>query len=566
MRGAMANTPRQTLLPRVEEEETFSSGCLSPHWQRNLLQELQSAQSISAVVNVPGSLQPSSVFSFLTENSRFASLEDPVDFSPRRASAGGTAKEISFSDFDGYFDSLKEELSQFGAICAADREAATARQAGGSLSLSARRRENAELLAASTRRMQRSRVRLGPTEALGGERSSPLSCSNEGAENAESPLEDGETGSRLLAEAEDARSVEAGGVDEEDLFLCDEEDELDAADACSSVPECFFSPNFQLSDFLGYDLPEAVKIHDELSTCLDEVECSLVALLSRRFSFFVRSLWMLTSLQTEIDGALRTVAALRGEFKKMQAERVELGLKVLRLTKERQGLLVYLRRMEFLSYVRDCMQSLEILQQAKEFATCLKLIEATRAVMTEELAALHVARPIRLQLDELQHRITRSLIDDFAAASLTAVFPPHYDAQSATLVSALLNVLNSPSLFSASSSPPSLSPASSSSSPSLPLSSPHAVGAARLLEPWIRKVASTDSLLHWRSASERPDARQESRGLDEREVTSALAVLYGDWARGWTLGIEEEDANPFDDRGVFTWEQASPPCRQAIER
>nr|CAJ20259.1 hypothetical protein TgIa.0040c [Toxoplasma gondii RH] len=482
MRGAMANTPRQTLLPRVEEEETFSSGCLSPHWQRNLLQELQSAQSISAVVNVPGSLQPSSVFSFLTENSRFASLEDPVDFSPRRASAGGTAKEISFSDFDGYFDSLKEELSQFGAICAADREAATARQAGGSLSLSARRRENAELLAASTRRMQRSRVRLGPTEALGGERSSPLSCSNEGAENAESPLEDGETGSRLLAEAEDARSVEAGGVDEEDLFLCDEEDELDAADACSSVPECFFSPNFQLSDFLGYDLPEAVKIHDELSTCLDEVECSLVALLSRRFSFFVRSLWMLTSLQTEIDGALRTVAALRGEFKKMQAERVELGLKVLRLTKERQGLLVYLRRMEFLSYVRDCMQSLEILQQAKEFATCLKLIEATRAVMTEELAALHVARPIRLQLD---------------------------------------------------------------------------VGAARLLEPWIRKVASTDSLLHWRSASERPDARQESRGLDEREVTSALAVLYGDWARGWTLGIEEEDANPFDDRGVFTWEQAS---------
>ncbi|KEP61223.1 UNVERIFIED_CONTAM: Vps54 family protein [Hammondia hammondi] len=556
----MAHTPRQTLLPRVEEEETFSSGCLSPHWQRNLLQELQNAQSISAVVNVPGSLQPSSVFSFLTDSSPFASLEDPGDFSPRRASAGGTAQEISLSDFDGYFDSLKEELCQFGAICTADREAAAARHAGGSLLLSARRRENAELLVASTRRMQRSRVPLGPQEALRGERSSPLTCSNEGAEDEELPLEDVEARSRLLAETEDARSVEAGGVDEEKLFfLCDEEDELDAADACSSVPECFFSPDFQLSDFLGYDLPEALKVHDELSTCLDEVECSLVALLSRRFSFFVRSLWMLTSLQTEIDGALRTVAALRGEFKKMQAERVELGLKVLRLTKERQGLLVYLRRMEFLSYVRDCMQSLEILQQAKEFATCLRLIEATRAVMTEELAALHVARPIRLQLDELQHRITRSLIDDFAAASLTAVFPPNCDAQSPTLVSALLNVLNSP-LSSSSSSPPSLSSASlSSSSPSPPLSS-HAIGAARLLEPWIRRVASTDSLLHLRSASERPDEREESRGVDESEVTSALAVLYGDWARGWTLGIEEEDANPFDDRGVFTWEQRLISC------
>ncbi|CBZ49754.1 conserved hypothetical protein [Neospora caninum Liverpool] len=601
----MAEPTRELVLPPRgdEEESNCSSGCLSPQWQGNLMEELQAAQSISAVVNVPGALEPSSVFSFLSEGSLFASsLEEPADFSPRRASAGLAPKEISLSDFDGYFNSLKEELSQFEAICADDREALKARD-GGTLSLSARRRENAELLVASTRRMQGSR--FPPSGAVRPRRDRRLPRGERRRERERSETrdadakkedsaafaekrgrgKDGSLGERRGEEEPEDDGLERnerGGIDHEQLLLYgddDDEEFVEGTLTCSSVPECFFSPDFQLSDFLCYDLAEAVKVHDEFSTCLDEVECSLVSLLSRRFSFFVSSLWKLTSMQSEMEGALRTVASLRGEIKKMQAERVELGLKVLRLTKERQGLLVHLRRMEFLSYVRDCLQSLDILLQAKEFATCLRLIEATRAVMNQELAALHVARPIRLQLDELQHRITTSLIDDFAAASLAAVFPAHCDPQSPTLVSSLHAVLTSPSSSSPSSSPSFSSSSSSSSSPSSSSpssfsassspsfsssssSSSHAVAAARRLAPVIRPVVRVD-VLHARLGT--VEQRQEQTEKDssdslDSQISSALTALYGDWARGWTLQVEEEEANPFDDRGVFTWEQRLISC------
>ncbi|PFH31721.1 hypothetical protein BESB_026950 [Besnoitia besnoiti] len=597
---------RFSLPPREEDDSEFASGCLSPHWQRALQEELQTAQSISAVVNVPGAEEPNSLLSLFSfaDGSRFASpllLEEPADFvsSPRTPVAAATTilgqppAEISLADFSDYFESLKEAKAARDACDALPRAGQRRRkgtegkaqlkenrtravsvrgdlrrgarrcgagrgECGGALSRGAEERKcgtpggldaaNQALAPASRETTHWRCRRRGCRRRAGGASGprAPRGCEGRGTERGGrrgqgvegrgattgAPGEEGDGEGQVEDEAEAEGAF--CGDDVDDAFLLDrqEDDEEEAADlgeahARYTVPECFFSPDFQVHDFLRYELPEAMKVHDQLSACLDEVECNLVALLSRRFSFFVSSLWRLTSMQSEIDRALRSVAVLKGEVKKMQSERVELGLKVLRLTKERQGLLVHLRRMECLSYVRDCLQSLDVLLQAKEFATCLRLIDATRELMNEELAALHVARPIRLQLDELQHRITTSLIEDFAAAATAAVFPVHAERHSPACVAALL------------------AGGLSSRSPSL--------GAAA----FPRRAASLlESLL---SPRERV-AAAEGRDPAASGLSRALHAVYGDWQRGWILLIEEEEQNPFQDGGVFEWEQRLISC------
>uniref|UniRef100_A0A131Y0K8 Vacuolar protein sorting-associated protein 54 n=2 Tax=Ixodes ricinus TaxID=34613 RepID=A0A131Y0K8_IXORI len=200
------------------------------------------------------------------------------------------------------------------------------------------------------------------------------------------------------------------------------------------VPMMFLKPDFSLEDPETFHTvipwsviqPSARKsketlapkqtsrlLQEKLSHYLDIVEVQIARQVSLKSDAFFQAMTSHDALSAKMTTTLQAVSSLRQRISVIDASLVNGALKVLQLKRLHANYIAVYSKLQLMATVHQAQPTIQRLLATSDFVRALDFIEATREILTLELAGVQSFRHLDCQLIEIEKVIDKMMQTDF---------------------------------------------------------------------------------------------------------------------------------------------------------
>ena len=167
-------------------------------------------------------------------------------------------------------------------------------------------------------------------------------------------------------------------------------------------------------------------LQDKYSHYLDEVELLISRALSTKSHCFHDAVRSHDEIQSFLTTTRHAISSLRHELSNYDSQSLLTLLRLYRLLRQRQNQRQLLKRLEYLSVVKQTHMQVQALLTTSDYLSALDLIDVTREIISTELNDLLSLRFYDTQLNELYLLIINLMRQEFGQALNNHLFQQGY--------------------------------------------------------------------------------------------------------------------------------------------
>ncbi|EEC14089.1 vacuolar protein-sorting protein, putative [Ixodes scapularis] len=154
-------------------------------------------------------------------------------------------------------------------------------------------------------------------------------------------------------------------------------------------------------------------LQEKLSHYLDIVEVQIARQVSLKSDAFFQAMTSHDALSAKMTTTLQAVSSLRQRISVIDASLVNGALKVLQLKRLHANYIAVYSKLQLMATVHQAQPTIQRLLATSDFVRALDFIEATREILTLELAGVQSFRHLDCQLIEIEKVIDKMMQTDF---------------------------------------------------------------------------------------------------------------------------------------------------------